>query len=74
MRPSITAFLAAIRASLRTRDELEAEILALRHQLAVLEQTAPDGFGAVRPTDSPMGAALTRLEPLAVPTNKSVPL
>src|SRR6516165_6293312 len=41
MRPSITAFLAAIRFSLRTRADLEAEILALRHQLAVLQQAAP---------------------------------
>jgi transposase InsO family protein len=41
MRPSITAFLAAIRSSLRARAELEAEILALRHQLAVLQQAAP---------------------------------
>src|SRR6516165_2689805 len=41
MRPSITAFLAAIRSSFRTRAELEAEILALRHQLAVLQQAAP---------------------------------
>ena len=41
MRPSITALLALIRSSLRTRAELEAEILALRHQLAVLQQTAP---------------------------------
>src|SRR5215471_17130286 len=29
------------RASFRTRAELQAEILALRHQLAVLQQTAP---------------------------------
>jgi hypothetical protein len=41
MRPSITAFLAAIRSSLQTRAELAAEILALRHQLAVLQQAAP---------------------------------
>src|SRR5262249_43783265 len=41
MRPSVTALLAAIGSSLRTRAELEAEILALRHQLAVLQQTAP---------------------------------
>ena len=41
MRPSITALLAAIRSSLRTRAQLEAAILALRHQLAVLQQTAP---------------------------------
>src|SRR6266852_742463 len=41
MRPSVTALLAGIRSSLRTRAELQAEILALRHQLAVLQQTAP---------------------------------
>jgi len=41
MRPSLTALLAAIRSSLHTRAQLEAEILALRHQLAVLQQTAP---------------------------------
>jgi transposase InsO family protein len=35
------AFLAAIRASVHARAELEAEILALRHQLAVLQQAAP---------------------------------
>ena len=39
MRPSITALLAAIRSSLRTRAELEAEILALRHQVAVLKRS-----------------------------------
>ena len=41
MRPSMTALLAAIRFSLRTRAELEIEILALRHQLAVLQHAAP---------------------------------
>ena len=41
MRPSLTALLAAIRSSLQTRAQLEAEILALRHKLAVLQQTAP---------------------------------
>src|SRR5215472_12711595 len=41
MRSSITALLAAIRSSLRTRAELAAEILALRHQLAILQQAAP---------------------------------
>ena len=41
MRPSIIALLGAIRSSLQTRAELEAEIVALRHQLAVLQQTAP---------------------------------
>ena len=41
MRPSMTALLAAIRFSLCTRAELEIEILALRHQLAVLQHAAP---------------------------------
>src|SRR6516162_313905 len=41
MCPSVTALLAAIGSSLRKRAELEAEILALRHQLAVLQQAAP---------------------------------
>jgi putative transposase len=41
MWPTIIALLAAIRSSIRTRAELEAEILALRHQLAVLQQAAP---------------------------------
>jgi hypothetical protein len=41
MRPSMTAVLAAIRSSLRARAELEMEILALRHQLAVLQLATP---------------------------------
>src|SRR4030081_2968417 len=41
MCSSVPALLAAIRSSLRTRAELEAEILALRHQLAGLQQAAP---------------------------------
>ena len=44
MRPSLVALLAATRSSLRTRAELHAEILALRHQLAVLQQAAPRGL------------------------------
>ena len=39
-------------ASFRTRAELRAQILALRHQLAVLQQSAFDGFGSVEPTAS----------------------
>jgi putative transposase len=35
------ALLAALRSSIRSRIELEAEILALRHQLAVLQRQAP---------------------------------
>jgi putative transposase len=41
MWPTVIALLAAIRSSVRIRAELEAEILALRHQVAVLQQAAP---------------------------------
>ena len=41
MFPILMAFLAAIRANVLARAELEAEILALRHQLAVLQRAAP---------------------------------
>src|SRR5215469_1194120 len=41
MWPTVIALLAAIRSTLRTRADLEAEIMALRHQLAVVQQTAP---------------------------------
>jgi transposase InsO family protein len=41
MRPSVAALVAALWSSLRTRAELQAEILALRRQLAVLQQAAP---------------------------------
>jgi hypothetical protein len=52
MRQSIIALLGAIRSSLQTRAEFEAEIVALLHQLAVLQQTAPDGFASVGSTES----------------------
>jgi hypothetical protein len=35
------ALLASLRVTIRSRLELEAEILALRHQLAVLQRAAP---------------------------------
>jgi len=41
MTALLAAFLAAFRASVRSRLELEAEILALRHQLAVLQRQTP---------------------------------
>ena len=41
MFPVLIAFFAAIRASVHARAELEAEILALRHQLGVLQRAAP---------------------------------
>lgn len=41
MRSVIIALLVTLRASLRTRVALQLEILALRHQLQVLERTCP---------------------------------
>src|SRR5712692_8085453 len=41
MCSTLVAVLAAVRSSVRARAELEAEIVALRHQLAVLQQSAP---------------------------------
>ena len=41
MTALLVAVLAAFRASIRSRLELEAEILALRHQLVVLQRPAP---------------------------------
>src|SRR5574341_2423688 len=41
MRAVLIAILAAVRSRVRSRAALEAEILALRHQLAVLQQAAP---------------------------------
>jgi hypothetical protein len=41
MLPFFVAVVAALRSTTRSRVELTAEILALRHQLAVLRQRAP---------------------------------
>jgi putative transposase len=41
MAASLIALFAAVRSGLRSRVELQAEILALRHQLAVLQRQAP---------------------------------
>ncbi len=41
MTALLVALLAVVRSSLRSRFELEAEILALRHQLAVLQRQGP---------------------------------
>jgi putative transposase len=41
MTALLVALFAALRSSVRSRLELEAEILALRHQLAVLQRQAP---------------------------------
>ena len=41
MTASLIALVAALRSLVRSRLELQAEILALRHQLAVLQRQAP---------------------------------
>src|SRR5712692_8700753 len=41
MTALFVALLASLRATIRSRLELAAEILALRHQLAVLQRTTP---------------------------------
>src|SRR6516225_8734696 len=65
MRPRLVALLAATRSSLRTRAELDAEILALRHQLAVLQQARAPTAPAQSSRSILVGAALTSLERLA---------
>jgi putative transposase len=60
MRPTLIAVLAAVRSSLRARAELEAEILALRHQLAVLQQSAPKR-PRLSPTDRLLWVLLSRV-------------
>src|SRR5215510_4408034 len=65
MRLSVTALLAAIRSSLRTRAELEAEILALGHQLAVRQRAGAKAASAQWGRPILVGAALTSVERLA---------
>jgi hypothetical protein len=60
MRASVIGLLATIRSSLRTRAELEIEILALRHQLAVLQQAAPRRLQLTR-TDRLLRVLLSRV-------------
>src|SRR5471030_3336581 len=64
MSPVLMAFLAAIRASVQARAELEAEILALRHQLAVLQRAAPKRPHLSR-ADACCGCSLPGLDGLA---------
>ena len=49
MRAVLIAVLATVRSSVRSRAELEVEIVALRHQLAVLQQPAPKRPRLTRP-------------------------
>jgi hypothetical protein len=56
MTALFVALLASLRATIRSRLELAAEILALRHQLAVLRRTTP-----TRPRLRPIDRLLWRL-------------
>ena len=60
MVPVLIAFFAAIRASVHARAALEAEILALRHQLGVLQRAAPKRPHLSR-TDRLLWVLLSRL-------------
>src|SRR6266849_9095009 len=60
MWPTVIALLTAIRSSIRTRAELEAEVLALRHQLAVLQRAAPSRL-RLSPTDRLFWVLLSRV-------------
>jgi len=62
MTPLLVALLAPFRSSVRSRLELEAEILALRHQLAVLQRQAP-GRPRLGRADRFLWVLLSRLWP-----------
>jgi putative transposase len=62
MTALLVALLAALRSAVRSRLELEAEILALRHQLAVLQRQAPRRPRLGR-TDRLLWVLLSRLWP-----------
>jgi hypothetical protein len=59
MRAVLIAVLATVRSSVRSRAELEVEILALRHQLAVLQRAAPKRLRLTR-TDRLLWAWLSQ--------------
>ena len=62
MTALFVALLASLRAMIRSRLELAAEILALRHQLAVLQRTTPKR-PRLRPTDRLLWVLLSRIWP-----------
>jgi hypothetical protein len=62
MPPLLIALFAALRCTVRSRLELEAEILALRHQLAVLQRQAPRRPRLGR-TDRMLWVRLSRMWP-----------
>src|SRR5262249_16040634 len=62
MNSALIAFFALLTSSLRTRAALQAEILALRHQLAVLQANAPRRLRLKR-SDRVLWVLLSRLFP-----------
>jgi hypothetical protein len=62
MAPLLIALFAALRCTVRSRLELEAEILALRHQLAVLQRQVPRRPRLGR-TDRMLWVLLSRMWP-----------
>lgn len=60
MTALLVALSAALRSVVRSRLELEVEILALRHQLAVLQRQAPSR-PRLRPTDRVVWLRLSKL-------------
>jgi hypothetical protein len=60
MTAPLIALFAALRSLVRSRFELHAEILALRHQLAVLQREAPRR-PRLRPTDRLLWILLSQL-------------
>jgi hypothetical protein len=62
MTALFVALLASVRARIRSRLELAAEILALRHQLAVLQRTTPKRL-RLRPIDRLLWILLSSVWP-----------
>jgi len=58
----LISLLAGLTSTLRTRASLQVEILALRHQLAVLQRSKPKQV-VLRPTDRLLWVSLSRLWP-----------
>src|SRR5580704_6951808 len=62
MTPFFIAFLALVASTFRTRAAQQAEILALRHQIAVLQQSAPRRL-RLRQSDRLLWICLSRFWP-----------
>ena len=62
MTPFFIALLAVVTSTLRTRAAQQAEIVALRHQIAVLQQSAPRRL-RLRPSDRLLWIWLSRFWP-----------